>query len=261
MQHLFSPDGEAALTILMRRQPLLAFDFDGTLAPIVEHPDHARILPDLAGRLRALAARLPVAIVTGRARADVQPRLGFEPRYVVGNHGAEHEGGGEHVDPETALAAAAALRGLRQRLHEHALELAGAGVMVEDKGASLALHYRTAPEPGLALALILALLAPAHDALHVFAGKMVVNAVAAGAPDKADAMRRLVAHSGVTAAFFAGDDLNDEPVFAAAPPDWLTVRVGPAEWLTQARYCLNSPEEMVRLLDRMLALHDTAPPR
>lgn len=256
MQHLFRPDGEAALTILMRRQPLLAFDFDGTLAPIVDHPDHARIAPELAARLRALTARLPVAIVTGRALADVRPRLGFEPRYVVGNHGAEDD----DVDPATALDAAAALRGLRQRLHEHALALASAGVMVEDKGASLALHYRTAPDPPQALALILTLLAPTQDALRVFAGKMVVNAVAAGAPDKADAMRRLVAHSGVSAAFFAGDDLNDEPVFAAAPAEWLTVRVGPADWPTHARYCLHSPEEMVQLLDRMLALHDTAPP-
>ena len=90
MQHLFSPKGEAALAALLRLQPLMAFDFDGTLAPIVAHPTDARIPPAVLTRLRALAQRLPVAIVTGRSVADVRARLGFEPHFVIGNHGV-HE--------------------------------------------------------------------------------------------------------------------------------------------------------------------------
>jgi hypothetical protein len=92
MKRLFTPEGEAALTDTMRRQPLLAFDFDGTLAPIVARPDDARVPPAVAHRLQRLAGRLPVAIVSGRRVQDVRRRLLFAPWRIVGNHGAEDDG-------------------------------------------------------------------------------------------------------------------------------------------------------------------------
>ena len=89
MQPFFTPPGEQALRGVMQRRPILAFDFDGTLAPIVAHPDDVKV-PDVISRgLTRLARRHPVAIITGRAVADVRPRLGFTPQYVIGNHGAE----------------------------------------------------------------------------------------------------------------------------------------------------------------------------
>ena len=84
MQHLFTPAGEAALVATLQRRPLLAFDFDGTLAPIVARPDDARISQAVGQRLRALAAQLPVAIISGRLVADVRERLSFEAPYVIG---------------------------------------------------------------------------------------------------------------------------------------------------------------------------------
>ncbi|HEX7637580.1 MAG TPA: trehalose-phosphatase, partial [Burkholderiaceae bacterium] len=134
--------------------------------------------------------------------------------------------------------------------------LAAAGVMLEDKGQSLALHYRTAPDRAVAAALIDEVLAGFTPALHVFGGKLVVNAVAADAPDKAVAVRRLLERAGAAAAFFAGDDVNDEPVFVAAAPDWLTVRIGCDRRVSAARFCIDGPHEMAALLDRMLALAD-----
>src|SRR5690242_16341081 len=89
MRHLFSTEGEQALEAVMRQRPLLAFDFDGTLAPIVARPDEAHVPLEVSHGLAELAQALPVAVITGRSVADVRPRLGFEPRYVVGNHGAE----------------------------------------------------------------------------------------------------------------------------------------------------------------------------
>ena len=87
-----------------------------------------------------------------------------------------------------------------------------------------------------------------------FAGKMVVNVMAPDAPDKADAVHALVARCGAASAIFAGDDVNDEPVFVSAPPDWLTVRIGRDHPATRARYFLDSPAEMAMLLERMLVL-------
>jgi len=67
MRHVLGQEGEAALAALLRRSPVLGFDFDGTLAPIVTRPDQARMSQSVSGKLRRLAARLPVAIVTGAA--------------------------------------------------------------------------------------------------------------------------------------------------------------------------------------------------
>lgn len=253
MQHLFHHDGEQALATALQLKPLLAFDFDGTLAPIVARPDDARISQAVAARLRALAAQLPLAIVTGRTADDVRGRLGFEPPFIMGNHGAE-----DPHDPAAAAALAGALDPLRLRLQAVHTTLAAAGVVVEDKGASVALHYRLARDRDRALQLITDTLRPADAAWRVFGGKMVVNVSPTGAPDKAQAVHMLVARCGAACAVFAGDDINDEPVFESAPPHWLTIRIGRGEGHSRARFFLDSPSEMAMLLERMLAL---LPPR
>lgn len=233
----------------MRLQPLLAFDFDGTLAPIVSHPDQARIPPDVVARLRRLARRLPVAIVTGRSIADVRGRLGFEPHFVVGSHGAEDELGGAD-----ATRRARTLDPLRQQLAARHAELAAIGVYIEDKAQSIALHYRQARSRERAVALIGQVLATADDSLRVFSGKMVENVVAADAPDKAKAVQALVDRCGVRSVVFAGDDVNDEPVFAAAPPAWLTVRIGRDVEHSAARFFLDGPTQVLTWLQAMLDL-------
>lgn len=250
--HVFSPEGEAALAELLARRPLLAFDFDGTLAPIVARPADARLSQAVASRLAALAGRLPVAVVSGRALADLRLRLGFVPTYLVGNHGAE-----DADDPAASAAWRAALDPLREHLARQQPMLAAAGVTVEDKGLSLALHHRLAPAPGPALDAIRAALAGRPPGVQVFGGKRVVNLAPAGAPDKADALLALVARSGAGGALFAGDDVNDEPVFARAPSHWLTLRVG-RDAASRARFFLDSPTEMAMLLQRLRNLLDAA---
>ncbi len=248
MKHFFSPEGQRALQALMAGQPLLAFDFDGTLAPIVSSPGDACVPAGVVQRLIRLAAWRPVAVVTGRAVADVRTRLGFEPAYVVGNHGAE--------DPRMAASqtSQAALQKARERLAAHAQGLMDVGVAVEDKGGSMALHYRLAPDQKKAIAAIDQVVDGLDGALETFGGKCVVNLVAAGAPDKGDAVLRLVQESGSDAAFFAGDDVNDEAVFELAPAHWLTVRVGHDARVSKAQYFLESQDEMAQMLQRMLDL-------
>jgi trehalose 6-phosphate phosphatase len=259
MRNLLTKRGDAALAGMLRRRPLLAFDFDGTLAPIVARPEQARVPGALATHLAWLAARVPVAIVSGRAVGDVRQRLGFVPRYIVGNHGAEEEVP-LAVNAADAAALSRALDPVRQRVAACAAALAAAGVELEDKGLSLALHYRRARDTDAALALIGQLLTPLPEALHVFGGKMVQNVVARHAPDKADAVRRLQSHSGADSLFYAGDDVNDEPVFSAASPHWLTVRVGRDGGASRARYFLAGVNEMGTLLERMVAhLHASHP--
>jgi trehalose 6-phosphate phosphatase len=249
MQHLFSPAGQAALEAIVRRRPLLAFDFDGTLAPIVAQPEDVRLPPEVAQRLAALAQRLPLAVVTGRRIDDVRGRLGFEPGFIVGSHGAEDEDGSALTPAMTA-----ALDRVRKRIDAYRPALRDAGVTVEDKGTSLALHYRLSRTRDRALELMRELLGPRDDELRVFGGKMVVNVVPRHAPDKADAVRSLLARCGASCALFAGDDVNDEPVFAAAPADWLTIHVGDGGARSRARYFVESPAEVAALLGRIEAL-------
>jgi len=247
MKHLYTPDGEHALAAVMRLDPLLAFDFDGTLAPIVERPDDAKVPKAVGNLLSELARHRPLAIITGRSVADVMPRLGFEPHHVIGSHGAEDP----HADSKLGLIEA--MKTLRSRLSAKAKDLLAAGVMVEDKEHSVALHYRLAPNHDSAMARIAEFLQGLDPSLRTFGGKFVVNVVAADAPDKGDAVRALVLRSGSASAVFVGDDLNDEAVFETAEPHWLTVRIG-EDPNSRAMYFLESHAQIESLLHKMLAL-------
>jgi trehalose 6-phosphate phosphatase len=257
MRHLFSDDGERALADAIALHPLLAFDFDGTRAPIVARPGDARVSAAIASSLERLGRIFPLAIVSGRGVDDLRDRLPFQPRYIVGSHGAENPWRSDANPP-------ALLDPMRDRLAEHVQDLAHAGVTVEDKGRSIALHYRLARDRGLAHEVVDYFARTLQPGLSAFGGKMVMNIVAAGAPDKAEAVVRLLEHSGAKVAIFLGDDVNDEPVVARAAPGWLTVKVGRDDPASSAMYCLDAPAEIEGLLERMLSLAargiDLAPP-
>lgn len=246
MKPALGPEGRSALARVVEMGPLLAFDFDGTLAPIVARPDDARVPLAVARRLAQLSALMPVAVVTGRAVDDVADRLGFEPQFLVGNHGVEDPSDPAH------LRWAEVLEPVRARLREHAAALSEAGVVVEDKRLSIALHYRLAPNRALALAAIDRALAEDGQGLDVIGGKCVVNLTGSGAPDKGDAVMALVRRAGAGAALFVGDDLNDEPVFEKAPPDWMTVRIGREHAASRARFYLDVPSQLTAVLQSVL---------
>jgi trehalose 6-phosphate phosphatase len=234
--HLLSADGREVLRALAQRA-LLAFDFDGTLAPIVDDPEQAR----LGRRTRALlvaAARLfPCAVVSGRSRADLATRLaGIPGLELVGNHGAEREAG---APPPFVRARVRAWAGALR-------DAAGCeGVTVEDKGYSVAVHYRRARSPVEARRRILTL-AAALPGARVFGGHSVVNLAPADAPTKADAIERFASSYPPWPVLFVGDDVTDEDGFRS-PVVTHPVRVGRPD-LTAARYHLASQQEVDDLL-------------
>lgn len=242
MKHVLGAEGQAALQSLFASHPILVFDFDGTLAPIVPDPQSARILLPVARALKALAKHWPVAVVTGRAVSDVRDRLGFEPWAIVGSHGAEDPASPDAVDPARLDAVRAALASEAGRLMQQA------GVQVEDKGHSMALHYRLARDRDVAHQAAWRFAQSLGDAVTLFEGKMVVNLVVPGAPHKGDAVLSLMRRSGANGVLFVGDDVNDEPVFQCAAPDWVTIKVG-RDPHSAARYFLDSTGEMAVMLD------------
>src|SRR5471030_1282040 len=96
MSQPLSPSALAEIRERMREAVALSLflDFDGTLAPIVNDPGDARLAPGVRKRLEALAARNDtlVAIVSGRALADLRPRVGIASAIYAGNHGLEISG-------------------------------------------------------------------------------------------------------------------------------------------------------------------------
>ena len=245
---LASRSGQAALRRLGPSRALLAFDLDGTLAPLVPCRADAAVPPDTAAHLQALALRWPVAVITGRCVADARERLGFAPRYLLGNHGAERQGypmaQGLHrqLDPCRAV------------LQRHADALRQQGVELEDKGLSLALHYGNLAAPEATRDWLDALLAPWCAGLRRGHGHRVLNVSPVAAPHKGDALLSVMRHCGAERALVIGDDSNDEAAFACAPNGSVSVRIGPGDTPTQARFRLASQQQVQPLLGWLVRL-------
>lgn len=255
MRPLFGFEGRAAIAkLMMERNALLAFNFDGTLAPIVPRPDDARVPLPIAARLQRLCTVRPVAVVTGRSLADVRDRLRFAPRFVIGNHGIEDPGQTFELLPARW---AMALDHLRAALADRASQLAAAGVTFEDKRYSIALHHRLAPDEARARAAIESVLDLASVGLAVGRGNCVFNVVPVGAPDKGDAVLAAARRCDAGAGLFVGDDDNDEPVFEKVPEGWVTVRMGRDHLRSRASYYIDGPPQLPAVLQLLL---DTGQP-
>lgn len=246
-----TPLGGAIAAIASAPVLLVGSDFDGTLAPFVDHPGRAAPDPRAWKALEAIAA-LPhthVAIVTGRARADVLERLPtgeLGPIRVIGSHGIE---AGPHPVP---LSEAAALR-LTRILELLDAEAAGLpGALVERKPASATLHVRRV-EPRLARKAVERVVAGAIAIgdVHVLHGEQVVE-LCAVPPGKGRAVARLRYWYGATSAFFIGDDVTDESVFAEFGPADLGVKIG--QGATAARSRIPSQADVAEVLEELLEL-------
>ncbi len=204
---------EEALLDVLAEEPAataLFMDFDGTLAPIVDVPAAAAPLPGMLVTLQRLATQLAVvAVVSGRPAAFLLERLGPPGALrLFGLYGLE----AVQRDGRVALTAAAAVTPELVASLAASARTALPGADVEEKAHSIALHWRRHPadEPALrALATHLA----AEAGLVEHAGKMSVELLAPGVPDKGTVVRSLGA--GMACCAFAGDDLGDLTAFDA----------------------------------------------
>jgi trehalose 6-phosphate phosphatase len=246
MRYLFSAQGEAALRALAPEQTLYAFDFDGTLAPIVTRPDAARAPAAVLRRLERLAARQPVAVISGRARADVAARVPANVAFVIGNHGNE----GLDDAPAHEAHARAVVAGWRRQLPA-LLDADADAVLIEDKGVSVAVHYRLARRRAAVAERLAQLLPRLQPPPRVVGGKMVFNLLAPAARTKFEALATLAQRCGRARVFFIGDDDTDELVFAQAPAPWFTVRVE-YQHGSRAAFFLHRQAEVVLVLERLV---------
>jgi trehalose 6-phosphate phosphatase len=249
MKHLLSPRNLSVLERFAWSRVLLAFDFDGTLAPIVVDPQAAQMRAGTRELLVRAAALYPTVVLSGRTRADTQRRVAGVPlREVIGNHGAEDPAGDHFSRGAHALPARRWRRELEPLLTAHP------GVFIEDKKFSLSIHYRQSRQKKLARAAILAAVAAIErrEAVRVMGGKQVVNLLPEGAPHKGIALERARARLGCDTALYVGDDETDEDVFALDQPGRLLgVRVGERA-ASHADYYLRGQREIDALLRTLI---------
>lgn len=223
---------------------LVACDYDGTLAPIVEDPDHAVPCPESVTALRALAslAATTVAVISGRALHDLAAlsRLPSEV-HLVGSHGSEFDAGfGHALEP--------AEKALHEELHAELQRLVAdaKGVSLEAKPVSIAVHVRRA-EPEVGERVLSAVRAGpcTWKGVQVTEGKSVIE-LAVVQTDKGHALDLLRRQAGASATVFLGDDVTDEKAFARLTGSDLGVKVGAGE--TLAGYRVESTEDITLVL-------------
>jgi trehalose 6-phosphate phosphatase len=248
MRHLFSRSSDGVLAGLMRQGPLLAFDFDGTLSPLVERPSQARLEPSTAIRLARLAAHHPVVVISGRALADLAPRLSGVPLAgMTGNHGLEPWGATLEIEQR--------VQGWATVLEQRFGHLPG--LEIENKRWSLTVDYRHVPDLQHT-EKALASFAKTLPGARVLGGRHAdLNLAPAGEHHKGTALQRHIEALDRQAALYVGDDRTDEDAFGHGLPGLVSVRVGQKAG-SRAQYFLDEQTEVDRLLDALWALTDPA---
>jgi trehalose 6-phosphate phosphatase len=216
-----SEAGRAGLADLLARpdRALVAFDYDGTLADIVDNPMDARPADGMVDRLGELSARVRlVAVVTGRPAQQavdlggLGSAPGLERLVVLGHYGVERWDAASSTlhtaDPPEGL------QHVRDKLPDLLASLELQAADVEDKGLSVAVHVRRLSDPTAAFAAMEAPLRELARAEGLVAepGRFVVELRPSGM-DKGQGLRTLAEEVGAQTVVFAGDDLGDLPAF------------------------------------------------
>ena len=231
---------------------LIGLDLDGTLAPIVHHPERARV-PRRTLRLleRATRARrVRIAVISARPLVVMRGMLPVRGILRVGQYGLE----GPLAPPVRERASLrAACAEIARGLNRVAAEFPGA--WIERKGLSVAIHDRAVPPSRLRPLhrAVVARVAPVarRRGFRAVPGSRVTDFIPAGF-DKGTALRGIARGYGPGAVFYFGDSGGDEPAFRAMRPDDFAVRVGPGP--TRARYRVADLRGVTRVLAEVLRL-------
>ncbi len=256
------PIGDAVARRLAGTPLVVMLDVDGTLAPIAQRPGDAEVPLETRRAVSALAVAsgVVVVLVSGRSAADARRMVGVANVWVVGNHGYETIGPDGETLIDSQVAAYQPL--IAQAGRRIQPRLAGVpGVIFEDKGWTLSIHYRLAdqalvPKVRAALEETVAALG-----LRLTEGKMILEVRPPGQINKGTAVltlgRSLGAFTDHGALVFIGDDRTDEDAFRALRSRGktsVTVRVSDEETTsTAAEYWVRDPSEVRVFLEGLHA--------
>jgi trehalose-phosphatase len=246
---ILSPEYRPVLAAFARRRLLVALDFDGVLAPLVETPEAARV-PAATRRLAHRVATLyPAVVISGRWRSQLVDRLpDVAFARLIGTFGYQPRDHAGH--PE-----------VKALIHRWAGELAHVcaadhGIVIEDKVFSLAVHYRHARNRRDARARIVAAVEKLEQARWLN-GTLAISVLPASGLHKGTALQSARKTLGCDCALYVGDDGTDEDAFASDSSDRLiSVRVGRAS-RSEARYRLHHQSDVNEFLRVLISLRST----
>ena len=270
MEHLFTAWGVIRPRLAKAGHILLLSDYDGTLTPIVERPEDADLPKETCLLLRELGHqhRYTFGIISGRAIGDLKERVGLEDVVYAGNHGLEIEGPNLRFVHAAAKELAKNLPPLCHSLKQSLETMAG--VLVEDKGLTLSVHFRTTPPdqvPQLIRKVEEIVSIPRSTGLvRVTGGKKVFEIRPAVDWNKGKAIEAVLANDKHTdpehspLVIFMGDDLTDEDGFAAAKQaGGIGVLIAEQPQPSVAHYMLKSPLEVQEFLRRLVEFEKEQP--
>ena len=230
-------------------------DFDGTLTPIVSHPENACLSDSMQKALRELVARAPVAILSGRELDDVRRRIDIDGIVYAGSHGFDIDGPRglrRQVATEFLPKLAIAENELREALDGIP------GARVERKRFSIAAHYRNVKENDVpAMDRAVSYVGARHPELRRIDGKKVYELLPRIGWDKGKAMLWLLETLGLKGndvrPIYIGDDSTDEDAFRALEQSGIGILVSEQSQITAARYSLKDSQEVEHFLCELAA--------
>ena len=255
---------------LGRGTPVLFFDYDGTLTPIVERPEDAHLGDAMRAALARLSHLCPVAVVSGRDVAFVMREVGLGDLWYLGSHGfdvvapsgVDVSTGREHEFAAFLGPLDEAEEGLRRRL----VDVVGA--QVERKKFAVAVHYRRVADDEVPLVeQTVEAEAERHPELRVSGGKRVFEIRPDIDWDKGRAvlwaLRALGVDRAAAVPLYVGDDVTDEDAFAvlaatSVGPRALSIVVGGGERGTRAEFSLPDTDALEEFLGRLAAVLEGA---
>ncbi|RFA38660.1 trehalose-phosphatase [Alkalilimnicola ehrlichii] len=247
----------AVVDRLRGHTPFVCLDFDGTLAPIANDPATIELSTRGRAALIELSHCFPVAIVSGRAIADLKARIPTERLYFAGNHGLEIEGPGLTRRHAEAIAARRELQRAYSSIQHATTDIEG--VLIEDKGLTLSVHYRQTPEfARLHVARAVDRAVVESQNLRKHHGKCVYELRPAVDWHKGAAVEYLRSaierKTGTNLLpLYVGDDCTDEDAFAVLNQGrGVSILVADAARPTAAEYLLPSPDAVHKFLENLL---------
>lgn len=227
---------QAVAELMRRKRVLVGVDFDGTLAPLVRHPDDARPEPRAIAAIRELIGRdrVRVVVISGRSHGDLTARIGDLPgALLIGEHGNDL---GQPFEIPQVLADARSFVG---QLHEQFPTAA-----IEQKPRSVTFHTRNLDHDDKAeVRDAMVRWATGRESMTRLEGKEVFELTVA-TKTKGDAIADLAV--GMDGTLFLGDDVTDETVFRKLGVNDVSVKVGDGP--TDAEYRVSGVAEVVELL-------------
>lgn len=246
--------------LVAARRTAVFIDFDGTLSEIVDRPDSATLVHGAADALRALAARCPVTVISGRDLSDVRERVNIQNVWYAGGHGCELLGpDGVHHENTPAT-------GVVDTLSRAAACLAEAlkgvsGVTVEHRRFGVAVHYRNADDQAVDRVLARVRRYGRSANLRTSLGRKVIELLPNITWDKGTALDWVLSHidgrdDGPPAVLpiYIGDDLTDEDAFDAVQLDGVGIVVRHAEdgdRPSAAVFSLENPSAVCEFIRRL----------